>query len=88
MTSSFDSRKVIAKKKVDGYELQLKRWTSDFIRPGRICCQLALVSPTGSLTTQFPIDWENYGVQQVRNMYDSVSSVEDFDRLRRETTGR
>jgi len=81
--NSFDNRKIVAKKRIDDSELQLKMWTSDVIRPGRIGYQLALVR--GSLTIQFPTDWENYGARQVREMYNSVNSIEDFDRLRDDT---
>ena len=66
-----DPREIIERKRFrDGSELQLKCRTSDFIQPGRIGYQLALASRDGLLTTQHPIDWENYTEQQIRKMYD------------------
>ena len=84
MRSSPDPREVIESKVLsEDIRLELKRWTSDFIEPGRIGYQLALVSFNGGLTTQFPIDWENYSEQQIRRMYDTINSAEDFNRIRR-----
>ena len=83
MNQSSDPREVIERKRLeDNVELQLKRWTSDVIRPGRVGYQLALVRFGGELTTQFPIDWENYTERQVRDMYNAINSTDDFERIR------
>ncbi len=65
-----------------GAELQIKSWTSDVIRPGRVGYQLALVRFGGGLTTQFPTDWENYTREDIWKMYNSISSVDEFNGLR------
>jgi len=80
-----DPREVIESKiLLDDSRLQLKRWISDFIEPGRIGYQLALVSKDERLTTQFPINWENFTEKQIREMYVAISSPEDFYEFRRE----
>ncbi len=79
-----DPRQIIEKKRLsDGSELELKRWESDFISPGRIGYQLALAQFQGNLITQFPINWENYTEQQIREMYSSINSVGDFQKYQR-----
>ena len=64
----------------DGELLGLKTWTSDVIRPGQKGYQLILRK--NGLTMQFPTDWENYSETEVRQMYDSVNSIEDWYELR------
>jgi len=83
MPSNPDPRQTIERKKLqDGSELQLKTWISDVIRPGRRGYQLALVRFSGGLVTQHPIDWENYSMAEVREMYSRIRCVEDFEGLR------
>lgn len=82
-----DPRETADSKELRGREgkpatLELKTWISDTIAPRRRVYQLVLVQSNGHLRTQFPTDWERYTESQIREMYGSVNSVEDFDRLR------
>ena len=59
--------------------LGLKTWVSDSIRPGQRGYQLLFRNK--SLNMQFPTNWENYSEIQVREMYDSVSSIKDWYKI-------
>ncbi len=72
-------------KRLDGAMLRLKTWVSDFIEPGRRMFELELVRGNGgaSLTTQFPTRYEDYNRAQVQGFYEEISSIDDFNKLRR-----
>lgn len=86
MKSNPGIRKVSEKTLVDGNMLVLQTWISDVICPGRQLFQLALTrgGEGCTLTTQFPIRAEHFEESEVRDMYDGVNSVQDFEQLRRE----
>ena len=76
-----DDREVLESKVIGDSRLELKSWISDSIDPGRRGYQLALVYQNGGFS-QYPTDWEDYTEQKIWDMYNSVSSEEDFHRLK------
>ena len=66
----------------DGTKLRILSWISDMTDPGRRMYRLEL-QRNPICKSGIPHDWENWDEAHTRMMYDTIQSVQDFDRLRR-----
>ncbi len=70
----------IAEKALEyGITLRLKTFISDVIRPGQRMYQLELEERKGgfSFASQFPTKWEKYTEQEIREMYDKITTFKE-----------
>jgi hypothetical protein len=71
--------KIAQKELSDGSELALQTWVSDMVRPGMRMYQVALTD--GTLTLQFPTDYEKHSKEQLERLYDAVETREGLEQV-------